>query len=675
MIKGKEKNALYMRHKKKNNEIATVPPPNITHFKQKVTEHLKNLHSLIEATQNQKEFIWSKSQEILSEFISRVKKKEIAISKNINFRLIATTIIYTAIISNKNMPRISMVQISKIANVNPSNLGYYYRKYFKDSYPKTEFLLSEYKLGRIKNYISLYFFDILKDIDIKTSDIVTTLKNNILMNVNLPSQLTQKDIKMLCEIITQNQEKFEKYFSDLVEIIRSLIISSITHKKIGALLSLNPLVEYLRERNINLLQKGKLYNSINNIFNTLKEKFPTFFPIRWGNREKLPKKEKEKRDREYRRIIANKLKLYVLKNIYNGRYFDGDLIKCPECVKEGLEINLKNHRLKALDCHHDSAEKENKFKSDNLYLLFNKNRGNPNVLEDLINLLESEGIILLCRNHHRRLHFNDEFDYIVNWKDLFSFPAEMIHLLVRVSINNFRLTKDLSPNEKAAKKKNMLRKIKKRYIIERFYGEYCHICEEFNIREDLSAFDYHHLNEDSQNIKAHELYDTYSCSEIIKILIQEKGGYICSNCHTVIQYKLIHLLDDIYEDKNIVKKIQEDYNSAHRKFTPMDNLSDVLIKDPLKKPLYINETFERYLTAIFEISKLKHEVTISDIANFTGFNPSTIHSFFKKESELLRQSIEIKIGLAPTPTRFILTEKGREFISLINHFKNYFRLL
>ncbi|MBA7553472.1 hypothetical protein ES705_46064 [subsurface metagenome] len=331
--------------------------------------------------------------------------------------------------------------------------------------------------------------------------------------------------------------------------------------------------------------------------------------------------------------------------------------------------------MKALECHHDSAEKENMFKSDNLYLLFNQNRGNPNVLEDLISLLESERILLLCRNHHRRLHFNDEFDYIINWKELFSLPAELIHLLVKVSINYFGLTKNLSPNEKAVKKKNILRKIKKRYIIENFYEEFCHICGDFSIRKDLNAFDFHHQHEDLRNIKAHELYDTHSCPEIAKILIQEKGGYICSNCHTVIEYKLIHLLNDIYENKNIVKKILNDYNSTHRRFTLMNDLSDVVTKAPLKKSLHINETFERYLTAIYEISKSKNEVTISDLARFTGLKPVTIYKFFKKNSRLLKLSLEMKIGVAPTPTRFILTEKGREFISLIYHFKNYYSSL
>ena len=40
-------NALYMKYKKKNNEIATVPPPNITHFKQKAINFRKGSNRIL----------------------------------------------------------------------------------------------------------------------------------------------------------------------------------------------------------------------------------------------------------------------------------------------------------------------------------------------------------------------------------------------------------------------------------------------------------------------------------------------------------------------------------------------------------------------------------------------------------------------------------------------------
>jgi hypothetical protein len=648
----------------------------IHNFKQEIWKYLKKLMNLIECTTKQKEIINLKSNKILDDFILRVERKIINANKDLNLNLTVAAILYTAIISCRDVPRFSLVRISEIARVNSNSLGTYYRKFFSRFYPKAEFSLSEFRIGRISNYISVSFFEKLKDdINIKTSVLVSSLMENVMRNANIPSELTQKDINTLNEIIISYQKKFTKYFSDLVEIVRNLIISVRSHKKIDALFFLNPFVEYLRKKNIDLLQNSRFYHSIDRIFNFLKEKYPDFFPIQYKERDSLTKKEKEKRYREDRRIVASKLKFYLLKSIYNGKYYEDGVIKCPECVKEGYNYNINSLRLKAIVCHHNSAKKENLFKSDNLYLLFNQNRGNPNVLEELVKILESEEIVILCRNHHKRLHFNDEFDYIVNMKGLFSLPAELIHLIVKISINSFRLTKNLSTNEKASKKKNILRKIKKRYIIEKFYGEFCHVCEEFSIRKDLMAFDFHHLSNDFEKIKAHELYDTLHCSKIATILIQEKGGYICSNCHSVIGAELIHLISDIFDDENIVKRIQQDINFSHSKFTSMNNISHTSIKSPLKKSLDINETFERYLNAIFILLNSKKVVTISDLTSFTGISSGPIHKFLNKESSILKQSIKIKNDGVPKPIIITLTEKGREFISLIYHIKDYYNSL
>ena len=645
-------------------------------FKQEAWKHLKIIIDQIECTINQKEIIREKSKKILADFILRAENNIINVPKNINLNLTIGAILYTAIISSKDVPRFSLVQIGKIAEINPNSLGGFYRRNFSRFYPKVEFDLSYFRIGRIANYVSLHFFEKLKeDMNVRTSILVKSLKENIISNSYIPAGLSQNDVSILNKIIINHQEKYTKYFSDLAEVIRGLIISIISHKKIGALFLLNPFVDYLRKKNINLLQSSRFYHSIDRIFNFLEEKYPDFFPIQYAESESLTKKGKEKKYREYRRIVASKLKFYILKSIYEGKYYGDGVIKCPECVKEGYKYNINTLRLKAIVCHHNSAKKENLFKSDNLYLLFNQNRGNPNVLEELVNMLESEEIIILCRNHHKRLHFNDEFDYIVNMKGLFSLPAELIHLIVKVSINSFRLTKNLSPNEKANKKKNILRKIKKRYIIEKFYGEFCHVCEEFSIRKDLMAFDFHHLSNDFEKIKAHELYDTLPCSKIATILIQEKGGYICSNCHSVIGAELIHLISDIFDDKNIVKRIQQDINFSHSKFTSMNEISHISIKSPLKKSLDINETFERYLNAIYIISNSKKEVTISDLTSFTGISSGPIHKFLNKDSSILKQSIEIKNDGVPKPIKITLTEKGREFISLINHTKDYYNSL
>ena len=647
-------------------------------FRHNIFDFLNELINKINLTTKQENILESKVIKILDYFIYRIENNEIETISTTNPKIIATSTLYTAIISEENMPKISMTQLGKIADVNPSTLGGIYRKCFSDIYPKAKFRHSIYKLGKIRNHIALLFFEMIKAYNsrIMTSDLVMYLKKSVLTGKGIPTSLTQNDIDRLYKMIINHHSTFIKYFSDVAEIVKYLIYSSIIHKKIGALFLISPFVDFLENNNVNLLQKGRFYFSVQKILNFLRKKDPMFFPDISTDRIILTEEEKVRRDLDYRRVTGKKLQLYIIKNIYNGLYYKSGELRCPECIKERFNINTGLARYKALALHHETDNKERKLKSDNLFLLFNENRFRPEVLDFLIKLVESEGACLLCRSHHRVNHYNDQFDYIINFNNLFSLPAELIHLLVKISINYFRLTKNLTPNEKGNIKKNILRKIKKRYIIESFYGIHCHTCGEFNTREHLEAFDFHHKDKvQKEKIVASSLYDTLSCSEIASLLINEKGGYMCSNCHTVIQNKLLYLSDKIFEDKKILKMIRKDFEQVNQRFTTMDRFKHPQIRNILKKTVLLNETFERYLIAIYELSKERREITISDISDFTGFSQSTIHHFFNKNSDLINQSIEINIGNAPKPTKIKMTDKGRKFVDLIMHVKSHYSSL
>jgi len=658
----------------KDKETVAVLTIKIHHFKQKVMDYLKNLLGLIDGTADQKKFIWSKSLEILDKFISRAENNEFTIRKNTNPKKIAAAIIYTVTISNENIPKISMGQTANIANIGQSDISKVYIRYFKHLYPRTEFLFSAYELKRIKQNISLYFFELIRNAEIVTSELVSHLRENILKNNNIPGQLTRKDINILHEMATQYQDTFIKYFSDLAEVVKQLTISSKVHKKIGALLIIKYLAGFLEEKDVNLLQTSQGFSrSVREIFDFLKEKFPNFFPTRIKTREKLSNKEKEIRDKEYKKVVASRLKLYVIKNIYNGKYFKNRKCKCPECLKEGLIINTDISRLNTLEFHHDSDEKEHEFSVDKLYRIFTSNRSNSHVLEDLISFVESEKVILLCRTHHAILHdkYFYYFNYLINWKNIFSLPAELIHILIMISVNNFYLTRNLPTQEKKQIRGKIVRKLKKSYIIERLYGEYCHTCGEISIKKHLTAFHFNHLDEGTKSVEASDLYNIYSCSKIVRILEQEKGGYLCSNCHTVIHYKYFHLLDKIYEDKKVIKKILDDYNRVSKKFTPIHS-KGLLIGDPLKKSIYINKSVERYLTAIYEISKSGLDVTNSTLVDYMGIERPNILNFFKIKSDFIKQYVDIIVGTRHNPTIYLLKDKGRKAISLIYHFKKYY---
>lgn len=336
-------------------------------------------------------------------------------------------------------------------------------------------------------------------------------------------------------------------------------------------------------------------------------------------------------------------------------------------------INTDISRLEALEFHHETGKKENQFSAVNLYNLFTKNQTNPHFLEQLISLMESERVVLVCRNHHHLIHdsYFNYFNYLINWEEIFSLHAELIHMLIRTSVENFRLTKNLSRRFKKEIRRHIINYLKKRYIIESFYGEYCPTCREFNTKRHLSAFHFNHKDKKLKNVNASDLYSLYSCSEIVKILEKERGGYICSNCHTVIHYEGLHLLDKIYEDKKIVEKILKDYGFVSKNFTLIHN-DDSLIRDPLNKTLKITESIERYLTAIYEISKSGRDVTVYSLADYMGISSSSISNYFYRKKDVITQYIDIKAG---RPTKYVLNNKGRECVSLIYHFRDYYNSL
>lgn len=297
----------------------------------------------------------------------------------------------------------------------------------------------------------------------------------------------------------------------------------------------------------------------------------------------------------------------------------------------------------------------------------------------MIKSAESDKVILICRNHHFLLHdkYFKYFKYLVNYKNLFFFSSEIIHLLVRISVDNFAKTKNLTVINKSAIRRDLIRYLKKKYIIERFYGNYCHICGEFSIENNLSAFIFHHLDENTKTISASTLYNKYTCSEIVSILEQEKGCYICANCHTVFHYKFNHLLDDIYEDEKIRKKILKDYSNAINKSTCINNKLS-LIGNPFKKSIIIDESIVRYLTGIYNITELGVDVTTKNLLSYLGLSPashSSVHNFIKRKGKFLAKYINIIRGKSHKSTKFTLTKEGKELIKLIYHFKNYYSSL
>lgn len=646
----------------------------IPNFKQKVKNYLEKLINLIECTHRQKESIYSKAIEILENFISRAKNNEFTIPINANMEKIAATIIYTVALSNENMPKITRKGIAKLTSVevkSPSDISKYYKKYFEQLYPRIELRFSSYPgFNRIRNIISAYIFTIIKDKEVVTSNLVERIIDNIIMNIDLPKDLSQNDIDLLRTIVKQYNNTFFKFLSDMVEVVKQLVNSSKVHKEIGAHLIIKYVVDLLlEEKKVNFLQTSNVIE----IYDFLQEKFPDFFPIR-SYSQGLFDEEREYGQEDYERIVGNKLKIYVIKKIYDGKYFKAGKLKCPECAKERFVLNTDITRLDALEFHHNSDKKETQFTAGELYNLFTKKRSDPNVLGEIVRIVELEDVMLTCRNHHHIRHdrYFNYFSYLITWEDIFSLPVELIHILIKISVDNYTLTKNWAKGDKKRARRNIVNYLKKRFIIEHFFGQFCPTCKEFQINKHLPAFHFHHADGRIKNVNASDVYNQHSCSEIISILEGERGGYLCSNCHSVIHYKKLHLMDEIYGNKKIVRKIKDDIDDVNRNFTFIHS-NKLKVKDPLKKDFKSTGRIERYLTAINEISKNGDEVTIYKLSKFMGINTPSISNYFYRRKDIIVRYITTKSGTKNNPTKYYLNKMGEDAISLINHFRAYFK--
>ncbi len=651
-------------------KIDKVIKADMLNFRKKVETNL-NILSTIKCTKEQKELIKLESQMILDEFFLRLENNEIKISNKTNPKIIAAAIIYTVIIANETLPKISVPELTGVPKYSISK---YYTKYFKEYYTNKNFNFPPYYgFSRIRNALSFYIFDLICSRKEKVAKIAFTLVNDILENINLPTQLSNKDIDLLHSLINNHYDKFLKYLNDLTEVIKQIYGSSLLHKKIGIRLVVKPIAECLYKKDINLFQSFKqFYYSVIEIYDSLKVKFPNAIPHR------------SKTQYSYNKgaiVIGSRIKLYIIAHIYNGIYNE-NLIKCPLCLKEGFKTNTDISRLKALDFHHDQNGKEYKYSSSALYEMYMKNQTNPEFLENLIKFMESKKVVLVCASHHDIIsgkYFN-YFRDLISWQGLsnrfpqniFSLSPELIHTLVKISINIHNKTKNLSIKQKGYIKLSLISLLKRRYIIESIYGDKCHLCGEFNTKDHLVSFQFNHNNKDTKTLLASDLFKTeaLSCSEIVQTLDQEEGGYICANCHSVIDNNTyLNSLNEIYNDKSIAKKALTDYNICTRNFTLLHNKNS--IKNPLKLSKRLSDNFEQFLYAIYELSKLGNSITNISIASYLGLSSRKIVSSFFTRNDYMK--LYVKINKTEKVYKYSLTKKGVEAVSLMKYFKDYYK--
>lgn len=669
-------------------------------FEKEVKNHLEKIINKLTIIDKQKGDVLELSEEILRDFISKAENNELTIPANVNTLRHACAIIYAVLISNENMHQISGRKLSKLVGASQDVVSRLYNLWYKDLARKIEFDFRSLRFGRIRKIISLFIFELLFDPnldynkasfhleEINTSKIILSL-NEIIFNQNnnhkIITQFSDREKMVIQDIATNYPEVFEKFLFDIIEIVKFLIISIKEHKIIDADFSILPFTRYLIANDIDLfLKEDRFRDVIGEIFHFLKskKKYAKFFPNQSQTSSVIEKVDATRID-----IIGNKIKLYAMKHLYNGIYFYNGIASCPDCVKEGLIINSSSPRIRSKEFHHE-VERNQSYTAFYLHQLFSNDRGNPFFLRDLIKKMESESVVLKCGVHHSLLSrdtFND-FKKLISWENIpnefpqsiFDLPPVIIHLLIRVCVDNFFLTRTYSTRQKKRIRRQIKLYLKKRYIIDSLYGGVCPACGEFNTLDHLVSFEFNHLyelkdlnpNEKKKRIdNIRKLFRSLSCSEIVKELEKQIGGYICRNCHFVI-HDDISKISRIYDDQNIIKNVLDDYDLTIRKFERNLIRSNKLIKNPLKTDMKITQTYLDYLIALFEISKRSQDgVTRKDLCEYLGVK---IYDYVFERRSISERFLSTTVESGKT-IKYHINEEGKRIVRLIYYFRYYFR--
>ncbi len=549
-------------------------------------------------------------------------------------------------------------------------------------------------LRTIRNVLASNFFEsLIKNVSINILDIFFEYENPNFDSLYL-KKLYSEEVEYLFKLMKLKKE-FIKYFNDLLAVVKNIIKYTHVALIIGDRFSIKKFSSILYRRNINLFKSADIfYISVLEIYDFLKKNFPYDLPERFKSNSGFENRS------AYRSLVGNNIKLYIIENIYFGRYVRNGKIMCPECLKERFKINTDKIRINSLEFHHES-EKVSSYAARNLFNLYKKNQYDPRVLEKIIKQMESENVVLICSAHHCILHANyyDDFKQLINWEnvpdnfpqDIFLIPPEIIHFIVWVAVVNYFNPKG-EPKPKMithSARNSIIMYLKKRFILESL-GKTC-ICGEFNTKDHLPVFAFHHLEDHrfdrNPYIKAehsgsiytpNQLYQKgYSCSDIIKILSFENGGYLCSNCHSVIEYSLPERspLKEILKERNYIDAIIKDYQFVIDNFKKINTIN--VIENPLSTDLRISNDILQYLDAFYEISSQGNEITLTSVMNHLNLSIGGVSAFFKRHAEFINLFISVTYKNPKHDTSnkniYELTDLGKLYIEIIQYFRNYYR--
>ncbi|MFX1568596.1 MAG: hypothetical protein ACFFCV_09525 [Promethearchaeota archaeon] len=258
-----------------------------------------------------------------------------------------------------------------------------------------------------------------------------------------------------------------------------------------------------------------------------------------------------------------KKKLKIISENYNG-----------ECLKCKKNVSI----LPALEFHHPNP----KSKSHSWKSLRVKS------YEDTVVLLNNDNVIVLCKNCHILTESNNynTFKPLILHSSLFLHTLEELNNMINAFIdNNPNITNKLDKNKyyKSKAKYQIKKWIKKRYIIEQFYGGKCIGCENVTVQTNLPSLGFHHVFPSKKKaVIKWDKISRFSIRKISELLKIEKCICLCSNCHSILHSKHFNSnIDDIFGEKymNLTSSTKFEYNRILR------NIENFDIEEKIKRSM------------------------------------------------------------------------------------------
>ncbi|MGB5912371.1 MAG: hypothetical protein WBH31_14355, partial [Promethearchaeia archaeon] len=278
----------------------------------------------------------------------------------------------------------------------------------------------------------------------------------------------------------------------------------------------------------------------------------------------------------------------------------------------------------------------------------------------IISKLKTEKVVLLCSNCHSKEQtkiFNIFKEMILS-KDIFHFAPDQIHEQIMEFIKNHSSSKNKKNFIQSSYKAQLIRWLKKRYIIENLYGGTCIGCGEMSIN-DLPVYDIHHRSlNNKDNIRWTGISNS-SCSDIAELLMKENCVMLCSNCHQLIHAtRFIENIDEILDDDELKFKSKETVNNILINIQSF-RFPNIKTEDLFTKEIPYGEAWKNYLSTIYEIIKEKGEnqFTNIEVADKLDVIPASVDPFLRK---LRKKKLVILIKRNNnTPSIYALTENGK----------------